>query len=477
MKQIKMLLLACAAMFFTGCDVLPENKDGDEDDGVHARLEISPDNVIGTIGSTIQLTATVQFPDGHSKDVTEKVTWSVRDDTIANIDSEGLLELLSTGSTGVEVVHKEPENNSLLAPAWVNVKVLAGNFKSIELDLSDTTLPNNITANYRIYGIEADGTKVDLTNVNDLEVIIENDSVLEFNWGQLVTKSVGTSNVTVKYGNIESSYTFTVINGTEISGQYSTDLVLTQEESPYILTDNIQIGYDAILTIEPGVRLYNKDWYAITIFGHLNAQGVDDNKIELNNIFFSPGYNQKNDRSIINIDKAIVRGGGVYSMMGTGAGQGSLHLTNSTLYNLDATYLSYPNADCYIERNMFVNSGYIDVSVGYVHEVDHDVTVHIKNNVFDQPQAVVSSGMRDSSNINVQYNTFLDTNGTAVTLQGDAGAITTASHNYWSTTDTSVIESMIYDKNDDFTLNNSIEFEPFLTEPDSNTPIYNKKDM
>ena len=475
-------------MFFTGCgalDSLTEGEDGDDyTEGVHVtHLEISPDNVIGTINSTIQLAATMHFTDGHTEDVTKKVTWYVQDDTISKIAPEGLLELLSAGNTGVwaEYLEKESEDHFMQASGWANVKVLAGNFKSIELDLSDTTLPNNITANYRIYGIEVDGTKVDITYVNeyanDLEVVVENETILELNWGQLLTKSVGTSNVTIKYGDVESNYTFTVVNGTEISGQHSTDLLLTKDNSPYILTDNIQIGYDATLTIEPGVRLYNKDWYAITIFGHLNALGADDNEIELNNIFFSPGNNLQNDRSVINIDKAVVRGGEVYGMMGTGSGQGSLHLTNSTLYNISATYLSYPNADCYIERNIFVNSGSIDVSVGYVSEVDHDVTVYIKNNVFDQSQAVISSGIYDSSSINVQYNTFLDTNGAAITLQGSEGAISTASHNYWSTTDASVIESMIYDENDDFTLNNSIEFEPFLTEPDSNTPEYNQKDL
>jgi hypothetical protein len=482
MKSIKLLLLAGIIMLFTGCgalDSLVEGVDGDTDSVHFTHVEISPDNIIGTINSTIQLTATLHFTDGHTEDVTKQVSWSTRDNNIASIDSQGLVELLSGGNTGVEVKFTDPENESYWATTGITIHVLAGNFTSIELALPDMTLPNSITANYRIYGIETDGTKVDITNVNeytnDLEVLVENDTVLEFNRGQLVTKNVGTSNVTIKYGDVESSYTFTVVNGTEISGQHSTDLVLTQDNSPYILTDNIQIGYDATLTIEPGVRLYNKDQYAITVFGYLDALGTDADKIELNSIFFSPGNNQQNDRSVINIDKAVVRGGEVYGMMGTGSGQGSLHLTNSILYNTGSTYLFYPNADCYIEKNIFVDSGYIDVSVGYVYEVAHDVTVYIENNVFDQPQAVVSSGILDSSAIIVQYNTFLDTNGTAVTLQYEEGAITTASHNYWSTTDTSVINSMIYDNNDDFTVKNSIEFEPFLTEPDSNTPAYKKE--
>lgn len=488
MKSIKLLLLAGAVMFFTGCGALDSLKEGDEDNNaeyipgeVITQLVVSPDNITGTINSTIQLNAIVHFGDGHTEDVTKKVAWSVQDDTIASIDSEGLLELVSAGNT--YVVSQTEDGTSM----GVAVKVLPGNFKSIELDLPETTLPNNIMANYTIYGIGEDGGKVDISSIyeysNDLEVIVEDDTILELNGGQLLTKNVGQSDVTIKYGNLESSYTFTVINGTEISGLYSTDFTLSKDNSPYVLTDNIHIGYDAVLTIEPGVQLYNNSNYAVTIFGQLDARGADDDKITLNNIFFSPGSNPQNDRSIITIDKAIVNGGEVYGWMGTGAGSGSLNLTNSIVttgnnyIGSSSISLSYPNADCYIEGNIFVNSGFIDVSVSYVYDVGHDVTVYIKNNVFDQPQAVVSSGMYDNSAIIVQYNTFLDTNGTAITLSGEDGAITTASHNYWSTTDIAVIESMIYDENDDFTVKNSLEFEPFLTEPDSGTPVYDAKDM
>lgn len=483
MKQIKNLLLAGAILLFTGCgtvdDLVDKYSDDSEDPNALIYLQISPDYINGTIGSTEQLTVTAPFADQDTEYIANDLTWSVEDNTIATIDSNGLLELLSAGSTTVSV------QNADGAQAGIYITVLPGNFISIEFDLPETTLPNNSMVDYKIYGIGEDNSKVDLSTYeysNNLEVLVEDDTILEFSGGQLFTKNVGTSKVTIKYGNLESSYTFTVINGTEISGLYSTDLTLTKDNSPYILTDNIQIGYDAVLAIEPGVQLYNNN-YAVTVFGQLNAQGADDDKIALNNIFFSPGMNPQNDRSIINIDNAIVRGGEVYGWMGTGAGSGSLNLTNSivTMSNnftgSGSIYLSYPNADCYIERNIFVNSGFIDVSVSYVYDVGHDVTVYIKNNIFDQPQAVVSSGMYDSSAIIVQYNTFLDTNGTAITLSGEDGAITTASNNYWSTTDITVIESMIYDENDDFTVKNSLEFEPFLSEPDSGTPVYDTTDM
>ena len=47
----------------------------------------------------------------------------------------------------------------------------------------------------------------------------------------------------------------------------------------------------------------------------------------------------------------------------------------------------------------------------------------------------------------------------------------TAINNYWGTTNPTVIESMIYDGNDEYPLN-IVEFEPFLTEPHPDTPMF-----
>lgn len=50
-------------------------------------------------------------------------------------------------------------------------------------------------------------------------------------------------------------------------------------------------------------------------------------------------------------------------------------------------------------------------------------------------------------------------------------AAMTATENYWGTNDTAVIDSMIYDKNDDIRCAGFIEYLPILTEPHPETPI------
>lgn len=47
----------------------------------------------------------------------------------------------------------------------------------------------------------------------------------------------------------------------------------------------------------------------------------------------------------------------------------------------------------------------------------------------------------------------------------------TATDNYWNTIDTDIIDSMIYDKNDDLNCAGYIEYEPFLTEPHPDTQV------
>jgi len=45
-----------------------------------------------------------------------------------------------------------------------------------------------------------------------------------------------------------------------------------------------------------------------------------------------------------------------------------------------------------------------------------------------------------------------------------------ATDNYWGTTDASVIETMVFDENDDFAATGVITFEPFLLSPNVDTP-------
>ena len=276
---------------------------------------------------------------------------------------------------------------------------------------------------------------------------------------------------------------------TNIGGVISKDIILTVENSPYTLTEDIQVAYGATLTIEPGVIIKGNNHY-IKVWGTLNAIGTENDKITFNDVKIKlNGTSQEN--SFMDIRFAEVNGGSIASPSG-GSAYGSFNLRDSHIKNTeDYMYVWYPKSDVNIERNIFENSG--GISVG----TDGSVKVVIRNNVFYKQTsnfAVENWASYDSSETIVEYNSFMSTDRIALRLpSGYNNAKMTAINNYWNTNDTEIIDSMIFDKKDDLgsagevfsfmdlrrsrLLSNNqntnyISYEPFLINKHENTPIF-----
>ena len=122
----------------------------------------------------------------------------------------------------------------------------------------------------------------------------------------------------------------------------------------------------------------------------------------------------------------------------------------------------------------------------------------IRNNVFYKQSsnfAVENWASYNSSETIVEYNSFMSTDRIALRLpSGYNNAKMTAINNYWNTADTSVIDNMIFDKNDDLGSSGEVDsvlslkkyslftkeqkesyisYEPFLDTKHENTPIFN----
>ncbi|WP_226581099.1 cell wall-binding repeat-containing protein [Halobacillus litoralis] len=259
--------------------------------------------------------------------------------------------------------------------------------------------------------------------------------------------------------------------GTKVNGILKEDTIWTLENSPYKFEGNVQVASDATLTIEPGVVIEG-DGESLQVWGILNALGNPDSKILVDNLHIEPGDNDYDENFEMNISYADIKGGSVYPAT-SGSTYGSINLTNSTLVNIPMIYLWYPTSDVHIERNIFNNTG--GVSVG----TSDDTTVYIKNNVFNDqinnydPYFVKNWASYDSSKTIVKYNTFLSHEGITLTLPNgyDDGNMI-ARENYWNTLDTETIESSIYDKNDDLSSADYIEYQPILKGDHNDTPFY-----
>ena len=162
---------------------------------------------------------------------------------------------------------------------------------------------------------------------------------------------------------------------TEVSGIISENTTWTKSNSPYKLTGNVQVAYGSTLTIEAGTTVkghYNK----LMIFGKLSAIGTDSEIVKFDSVFIGAAENSStSENHEIHIEYSHINRGSFYEA--TGSPNGHLILKDSKIESLDRfTYLWHPTSDCYIERNIFLNTTNIKISNR------GSAVIVIKNNFF-----------------------------------------------------------------------------------------------
>jgi hypothetical protein len=242
---------------------------------------------------------------------------------------------------------------------------------------------------------------------------------------------------------------------TNVGGIIKTDTVWDLSGSPYTIIETVQVAEGVALIIEPGVVVNGTvEKNSIEVWGTIKASGSQSELIRFNEV----NIIVRGSDALIDIKFSHFSGGIPYT------GQhGVLLLRDSILQNTDHIYLGYPREDSYIERNVFIRSGVVQV-------LHSGPSVYIRNNVFMESEQIVNANASSGMTI-VAHNSFLSTDRVAVKLplyHDQADII--ATNNYWNTTEADVIESMIYDKNDDLNCANYIAYMPFLTEPHADTP-------
>jgi len=278
-------------------------------------------------------------------------------------------------------------------------------------------------------------------------------------------------------------------SGTTVGGIIWENTTWTLENSPYTITDTVQIPENVTLTIEPGVTVIkSKACDMFLLHGTIYAHGTIDNKI----IFDGRGYTSltiidntivsgrtsffnaenSNSSAFLDMDYCIVKNGVSFWW----GGHGSFSLKHSELSNLIYySYIWYPYRDAIIEYNKFINTN--GISIG----TDDDIKVYVRHNLFKKKYATYLlesefcienwASYGESATI-VKYNSFIDMDGIVLELPaGYDSAAMTATENYWGTNDTDVIDSMIYDRNDHILCAGFIDYLPILSEPHPATPI------
>jgi hypothetical protein len=255
---------------------------------------------------------------------------------------------------------------------------------------------------------------------------------------------------------------------TEIAGGvYGSGLALTALDSPYLMTGDVQIPYGTTMTIPADVSILG-DGNAIRVGGTLDAQGTVDQLVRFTDVHIEPATGPTAE--LFSIDLAYIHlvGGSIYRPTGF-AIYGGLRLTDSRIEDTQRyIYVWYPETESRIERNVFIRSG--GISTGH-----RDVDVVVRNNSFVEQTtsyAIENWASYGTSRTIVDRNSFLSTDRTALLLRpGYDDGFLEAPNNYWGTTDTGMIDQMIFDANDDISSADVINYLPILSAPDALTPV------
>jgi hypothetical protein len=263
--------------------------------------------------------------------------------------------------------------------------------------------------------------------------------------------------------------------GTQVGGTLTDSTIWTAANSPYIITSTIQIPENVNLTIEPGVTVTAQP--SITtmflINGIIQAHGIPADKITFNGgdnaNFFKT--NHPVAKGFVDLDYCIIKNGqSAFWFDNTG----SFNLTNSELSNLaQSSYLWYPSQDTYIEFNSFTNTA--GFKIGTDDYFSHSLGfVYIEDNLFVNNRGFIINNYASYglSKTIVNNNSFTGTEGIILEVEkGSTTADMDASQNFWGTSNTSITDSMIYDKNDDASCASVINYLPLLDAPDPGAPV------
>jgi hypothetical protein len=262
-------------------------------------------------------------------------------------------------------------------------------------------------------------------------------------------------------------------SGTFVGGIIWENATWTLENSPYIITDTLQIPGNVTLIIEPGVIVTKTTGGTMFLLhGRIQAHGTINNKITFDGGGSSDFFDMygSDSQTSLDLDYCTIRNGNRFWVSTRNEQWALFRLTHSELIDLlgysNMYYFLTTGHTIYIEYNKFINSA------GFLIGSDIENYVYVRYNLFMQNLGpCIRIKPVCSGRIIIEYNSFVDINGIALELYNVGGISVNASNNYWGTTDTNVIDSMIYDGKDSINIQGFIYYLPLLLQPHPDTPI------
>ncbi|HOD35256.1 MAG TPA: Ig-like domain-containing protein [Syntrophales bacterium] len=180
-------------------------------------IDISPPNLSLAKGTTLQLTATGNYSDSSTQDITNQVTWNVSDPAVASVSNaagtNGLATALAVGSATISATLGSVD-------ATTTLSVTAAVLVSIEVDPYDAATVVGVTRQFVASGVYSDSTVQDLTQQvtwSSTTRTVATISNAANSKGLATPRRVGSTVISATLDSVNGSTTLTVSNATLVS--------------------------------------------------------------------------------------------------------------------------------------------------------------------------------------------------------------------------------------------------------------------
>ena len=162
---------------------------------------MSPGSVIA-LGQNAQLKAEGTYTDKSVGDITDQVTWSTTDPSVATVSSAGLAVSKALGNTQVTA-----SLNSIKGSAQITIS--AATLVSVAVQSKDISVPLGETEQFSAIGTYTDGSAADLTSTASWSSSVP--GIISVNGGGMgTTKAAGQASITATVAGISGMTSFTV---------------------------------------------------------------------------------------------------------------------------------------------------------------------------------------------------------------------------------------------------------------------------
>lgn len=175
-------------------------------------ITVSPTNVSGIIGTTQQFSAIGTYSDATTSNLTDTVTWSSSDASIANISSGGLAGLQTAGTTKITAALGTISGSTTLT-------VVLKSLISIDISPLTPSVPSGTSAQFSAIGTFNDATILDMTSQvtwSSSDTLIATIGNSDGSKGLATSLAVGITNITAQFGSISGSTQLTVTPASSI---------------------------------------------------------------------------------------------------------------------------------------------------------------------------------------------------------------------------------------------------------------------